>query len=231
MAPSKGAKKKNNGSLIPIFADAWRGGKTKVVPKVPVADRQPAAPEVDEQKPAAAFADSLTNERSVVARKVGIGGLRGAGIKLSTPETLRAPKKQKSEEEIAAEWAAMNEPVTQERVDAAWKRFGEEKEAAEQFNLAATLQARTPVLEGMRIRFTVINGLQEAQVAEIRTELLSYLRHAVRNGGLELQVDLQEVEQEEVAAQFLSDKERYDAMVARHPLLDELRQRLDLDLS
>lgn len=110
-------------------------------------------------------------------------------------------------------------------------RFGQEKEAAEQFNLAATLQARTPVLEGLRVRFAVINGLQEAQVAEIRTELLSYLRHAVRNGRLELQVDLEEVENEEVATQFLSDKERYDAMVARHPLLDELRQRLDLDLS
>jgi hypothetical protein len=59
--------------------------------------------------------------------------------------------------------------------------------------------------------------------------LLAYLRRTLQNGKLELQVLLEEVE-EQVQAKFLTDKERYDLMATRHPLLEVLRERLDLDL-
>lgn len=204
-----------------------------MVPKVKLdAEGEKVEAEVSERaKTPSSLALEMTADKPVPARKLGLGSLRGGQVKLNSPETLRAPKRQKTDEEIAAEWALMNDPVDVEGVARAWEAFGQTKEAQEQFNLSATLQSRQPVLDGMRVRFTVINDLQLAQITEIRTELLAHLRRSVRNGRLELQVDVEEAEHEDVPVQFLSDKERYDAMVDRHPLLNELRQRLDLDLS
>ena len=176
-----------------------------------------------------AVAEALLAKPKVEARKVPRGGLKSAGVKLTVPSTLAAPARTKTEDEIAAEWAELNESVTAEGVVRAWKAFADEREAAEQFNLAATLKTREPVLEGQRVTFSVVNHVQQEQLTEVSMALLAYLRRTLQNGGLELQVLLEEVE-EQVQAKFLTDKERYDLMVSRHPLLDVLRERLDLDL-
>lgn len=175
------------------------------------------------------MAEALLAKPKVQARKVPLGGLKSEGVKLVVPATLSAPQRAQCEEEIAAEWAQLNEPVTTEAVAQAWRAFADEREAAEQFNLAATLKTKEPVLNGLRVTFTVVNHVQQEQVSEVSVALLSFLRRTVKNGSLELQVNLEEVE-EQVQAKFLTDKERYDLMVSRHPLLDVLRERLDLDL-
>lgn len=195
----------------------------------PKADEKDAAAVTPEPASPVAVAEALLAKPKVEARKVPRGGLKTAGVKLAVPTSLAAPERAKSEEEIAAEWAELNESVTTEGVIRAWKAFADEREAAEQFNLAATLKTREPILEGLRVTFSVVNHVQQEQLTEVSMALLAYLRRTLQNGGLELQVLLEEVE-EQVQAKFLTDKERYDLMVSRHPLLDVLRDRLDLDL-
>ncbi|MGB1074689.1 MAG: hypothetical protein ACPGYK_00765 [Flavobacteriales bacterium] len=230
-------KKKNNASLIPIFADAWRSDRPSVQANVARPDSGTSKPLLETASPSktstapSKVEETLTTETPIVTKKIKVGGLRNGQIEISEPMTLKAPVRPKTKAEIAADWDAMNDPVSEEQVVESWNAFGVQKEKAEQFNLAATLQNRKPTLDGQTVVFHVVNELQEAQLAEIRAELLAHLRQKTRNGGLELKVVLEEVVDEHMPQQFMSDKERYDAMVGRHPLLEELRKRLDLDLS
>jgi hypothetical protein len=198
-----------------------------VVPKAEESQAETTVP--SQPSTPVAVAEALLAKPKVEARKVPRGGLKSQGVKLAVPTSLATPERAKTEEEIAAEWAELNEAVTSEGVVRAWKAFADEREAAEQFNLAATLKTREPVLEGLRVTFSVVNHVQQEQLTEVSMALLSYLRRTLQNGKLELQVLLEEVE-EQVQAKFLTDKERYDLMATRHPLLEVLRERLDLDL-
>ena len=230
-------KKKNNAGLIPIFADAWRSDRPSVQAKVARPDSRTSKPLLETASASetstapSKVEETLTLETPIVAKKLKVGGLRTGQIEISQPMTLQAPVRPKTEAEIAAEWDAMNDSVSENQVVESWNAFGVQKEKAEQFNLAATLQNRKPTLDGKKVVFHVVNELQEAQLAEIRAELLAHLRQETRNGSLELKVVLEEAADEPMPQQFMSDKERYDAMVGRHPLLEELRKRLDLDLS
>lgn len=118
--------------------------------------------------------------------------------------------------------------VSDDALLAAWKRFAEEHVSEGARSLYTTLTAEEPRIEEELIRFKIHNAIQERDLNEMRTELMDYLRKSLNNVGLQLEVE--RVQEQEVKKEFLSEREKYDRLAAKNPLLDELRKRLDLDL-
>lgn len=95
-------------------------------------------------------------------------------------------------------------------------------------SLFATLTLYNPQLEGEQIHFKVANRVQDSDLKEIRAELMEFLRKRLQNFQLQLEVELAKGNEQKL--KLLSEKDKYDKMVEKNPLLEELRKRLDLDL-
>jgi DNA polymerase-3 subunit gamma/tau len=120
------------------------------------------------------------------------------------------------------------EPVTQEQLAEAWKLFADSMNQAGKRSLFATLTLYNPQLEGEQIHFKVANRVQDSDLKEIRAELMEFLRKRLQNFQLQLEVELAKSNEQKM--KLLSEKDKYDKMVEKNPLLEELRKRLDLDL-
>lgn len=120
------------------------------------------------------------------------------------------------------------EPVTEEELIDAWKLYAETVNASGRRSLFATLSSETPRLDGLTIQFKIANVVQEKDMELARGELMEFIRTRLQNFKLELEVHLNQ----EIAAKmkFLTERDKYDQMVEKNPLLEELRKRLDLDL-
>ena len=121
------------------------------------------------------------------------------------------------------------EPVTQEELLNAWKLFAEAVNSDGRRSLFATLTSEEPVLDGETIQFKVANIVQEKDMDTIRAEIMEFIRTRLQNFSLDLKVLLNQ----EIATsmkKFLTEKDKYDKMVEKNPMLEELRKRLDLDL-
>lgn len=231
------ADKKKITALVPVLADAWRakrpaapaplradGAPTQQVPVQPEAQPQPrpvAQPEV-----------RRSVAPPILARPEGpakVGGLRKRSVKVAVPDSLAVgtDRERKPEElpPIPEDW---REPVSEASVKAAYAAFIERMMEEQRTNLAATLRSAEFVLSGEAMQLTVINEVQLEQLADVRPVLLDTLRRELRNAALELKVEVNQ--RDEPTVKYMTDRDRYDAMVEAQPGLDVLRRRLDLDL-
>jgi len=79
------------------------------------------------------------------------------------------------------------------------------------------------------VTFTVKNHLHEEQLIGDRSEILYFFRENLKCAALELTIAI-EKKQDVTTKFYLTDKERYEKMVEKNPLLEVLRKKLDLDL-
>ncbi|WP_306642458.1 hypothetical protein [Sanyastnella coralliicola] len=120
------------------------------------------------------------------------------------------------------------EPVTEEEMVDAWKLFSEAVNTSGRRSLFATLSSEEPRLEGLMIKFKIANVVQEKDMELVRGELMEFLRTRLQNFSLDLTVELNA--QISAKMKFLTERDKYDQMVEKNPVLEELRKRLDLDL-
>ena len=218
-------KKKSINELIPPYLpdSAEVNGRNPVSPAIPPqpAPSAPAPP----QKPKEGSDVPLT--KKVVSGKLRGGRVKLAGKSKNLSETFDSEAHHKSQE-LDKSW---NEEVTLEKVKKAWDVFIEGHRKAKRVSLVLTLKMCKLELNGNVVIFNVLNGLQEVQLNDERTDLRFHLRQYVKNNLIELSIKVIPSEEDsEVPKTFLTDKERYLEMVKKNPSLDALRQRLDLDL-
>lgn len=162
---------------------------------------------------------------------------RAAGLRKAKQQVVAATgsiKVKSSEAEASPTPGALIDPTWSEEVTVAslvkaWKGFVEKLREDDRLALTATMSIGDPELRGQQVVYTVNNPLQREQMDGLRTEVLIHLKTNLKNAGLELHLEMREQALEERKA-FLSDKDRYDLMVEKNPVLDKLRKALDLDL-
>jgi hypothetical protein len=239
-------KKKN--SLIAIQADAWRASRSVSRPAIPPTQKPPVerdvAPEhalpvkvidVAEAQPMPVASEDViptavaAEQRQESQMSPEVGVLKKRRVALSKPKSLQALVVDTPE--VVKEF----EPVLREEFDLgqlqeAWKQFAEVQRRADLLNLSSTLLACSVGLEKEQIQIKLLNRVQEEQIKEVRVQLLEYLRGALKNDFIELNLNVPAAAESEVSSQFLTERERYDVFVDKNPHLDTLRKRLDLDL-
>lgn len=187
----------------------------------------PVAPVPEKEAPSApapAAASAIKAPRAAGLRKAKQQVVAATGsIKVKSPEAEASPTPGAL---IDPTWS---EEVTVASLVKAWKGFVEKLREDDRLALTATMSIGDPELRGQQVVYTVNNPLQREQMDGLRTEVLIHLKTNLKNAGLELHLEMREQALEERKA-FLSDKDRYDLMVEKNPVLDKLRKALDLDL-
>ena len=202
-----------------------------VVPEATVAPAQKVEPvqaaeeaPVPEKAPAgipvagAVISVGKTAESEPVGVKKG-----GLSIKDIIKKTQNAPKT--SDQELIVDV----EPVTIERLEAAWVKMAD---AQTQYpRLATALRQTKPELmqDGRTIVFNVGNSAQQAWIEKNSLpSLTGFLQRELRNGELKLEVGVTKVEQQE--KKLYMPHEKAEFLYKNNPELVALSKELDLDI-
>lgn len=132
------------------------------------------------------------------------------------------------EEEVTQDQALPSHEFDLEKMQQTWTEFVNKLRSEDRLSMAATLSAESPTLENTTIHFRVSNDLQMRDIDGIRMEMLEFLRRKLQNYTVELSVVLDM--ENTVKLKLLTDKDKYEKLLAKHPSLDKLRQALNLDI-
>lgn len=81
-------------------------------------------------------------------------------------------------------------------------------------------------LADSRITIPLHNPVQETMLTNLRSDLTTFLRDRLRNQSIQVVGELREAEQRKV---IYTNREKFDYLVAKNPMLRELKDRLGLD--
>lgn len=121
-----------------------------------------------------------------------------------------------------------NDPFTLETLVKFWNIFVTKLEADGKYNLAAILQIDTPKLTNENtIRLEFPNTTNKIEVERQQFELLQYLRKAVNNFSITLDIVVNETLEKQYA---YTPEDKYQKLVEKNKHVELLRKTFDLDL-
>lgn len=163
-------------------------------------------------------AGSVTAEKS--------GHQRRSGISLK--EMLQSAE-QATSMESKQDSQAEDEKITQEALEAAWMKMAENQKAYPRLGLA--IKNSKPGLEsdGTTVLFHVSNLVQKEWIERNAMKTLeNFLRKELRNGKINIQIRVREVEQ--TGKKLYLPQEKAEYIFKNYPEANELRKDLDLDI-
>jgi len=109
-----------------------------------------------------------------------------------------------------------------------WNAFAEKLKSENKLTLFTIMTANTPILQGTKILVEVENMVQMDGLKLGKIDILNYLRVELRNFALEIEGVMVEKSKERKP---YTSQEKYQAMLAKNPALEQLRKTFDLGLS
>ena len=142
-------------------------------------------------------------------------------------------KEEKEKEGISTEFKGGEDmpktPFGQEQVDKFWKLFVQNHVDKKNRSLYTTLNQRTPDLKSnFKLVFPIENRVQLNQIDAIKVDLVNYLREHLVNYSITFETPVKKLASKK---HIYTDEEKYKAMAEKYPLLEKLREKLDLDLN
>ena len=114
---------------------------------------------------------------------------------------------------------------TLEELQKHWGAFAEKKKM-EGKDSAYNLLQHDKRLEENKIIISLSNAVQIDLLDHFRSDLVNFLRHQLDNRRIDLEI---EIPKEESKKMIYTNKEKYEYLVEKKPLLNELKNRLGLD--
>ncbi len=118
------------------------------------------------------------------------------------------------------------ESFTQEQLTAKWNEFL--LKMADRPSLCSALSAVPELTEGNKLLLKIGNSIQEEDIRLMKPELVSWLRKELRNSGIEITTRLEKIESERI---IFSESEKLQMMMKKNPVLNELKQKFNLDFN
>jgi DNA polymerase-3 subunit gamma/tau len=124
---------------------------------------------------------------------------------------------------ITSETAPTNKPLTQMSLEIVWENL------QKRYPDLISLTIRKPILtDGFKISYPVASKLEETEVFQNRYNILTYLKQELGNHQVELETILTEEAPQERKA--YTDKDKYERLATKNPLLQKFREKFDLEL-
>lgn len=155
------------------------------------------------------------------------GAIKPSVVVPDLKKILTIDKKTEEEEEELVQGNDFFE-VTTNAFLSQWNSFAERIKAENRITLYTVMTSNTPTLEGTKIRIEVENMVMMDELKKGKIDILNYLRPALRNFALDVEGVMVETTRERKP---YTSQEKYQAMVAKNPALDQLRKTFDLGLS
>jgi DNA polymerase-3 subunit gamma/tau len=205
------AKKK-----ISLASDAPEGKPADIVTPPPPEKEFSAPPPAEEQKQAPAIArPELPPTESTKTKSA------PKTIKLT--DLLKGEKKTDEKQSVAAPEKIQNEPFTEEQLRTTWTAFAEQRRKLQaEFQMLSQPYA----LRDKQVVVTLLSPVHETMLNNIKVELTAFLREKLRNSSIQVTGELTSADEKKV---IYTNREKFDYLADKNPILKELKDRLGLD--
>ncbi len=140
-------------------------------------------------------------------------------------EAVQKTTVQNPEETIVTQQA-----FTLEQLTRVWNVFAENLKSKGKINEHMVLTSTALDLQpDFSIHITIGNPVQMDQLEGIKIELLSYLRHSLKNNALRLHAKIGNVVTKE--KKFFTDDDKLRFLMEQYPVVAELRKKLGLEIN
>ncbi|SEM14491.1 DNA polymerase-3 subunit gamma/tau [bacterium A37T11] len=118
------------------------------------------------------------------------------------------------------------EPFTYEELLPHWHRFADQAKSETKLSLFTIMTANAPrLVDNFQLEVVVENAVQENVLTGSKIDLLNYIRQALRNFAIDI-IPVQQ--KQDIKRKPYTNQEKYQALVAKNPILDKLRQEFNL---
>ena len=139
-----------------------------------------------------------------------------------------AKKENEEEEDLDAPVAGKPQAdFDVEQLKTVWQVFLDKAKADRQRVTLATLSDKPLAVDGPKVTLTLDNNIQEQSFDAIKRDLLYFLREKLNNYALSITVEI--VEGTQILEPY-SPQEKYQYLLGKNPLLDQLRRDLNLEI-
>ena len=130
----------------------------------------------------------------------------------------------KKEEEIIAEAKKeADQDFTREALQNAWKDFAEQRK---KFQAEFQMLTQSFDLNENQVVVHLLNPVQDNMLAGLKSELTTYLREKLKNNSINVTGELREMDEKKMK---YTDRDKFDFLLDKNPLLKEMKDRLGLD--
>jgi len=220
-------KKSNHDHYEVLSPD--KNTETSLIENIPEPSVQVAPKEVVVAETVIEAAPETKKEEKVVTRPQILAERNAKKVSALSLKSIQK-KHELKRELVAKQPDADNLPVeefTEEAMHDAWKAYAKKIEEEGKFNLLSHLTMGVPKLEGTLIHLVFPNSTIKVEVERAKYELLIYLRAALNNYNVDLSIEVDEVAVKRYA---YTAREKFEKLLEKNPLLDELRKEFDLDV-
>lgn len=117
----------------------------------------------------------------------------------------------------------LDTPFTDEELRAAWMEFAEQRK---KFQAEYQMLSQPYELRGKQIIVTLLSPVHETMLNNIKIEVSTFLREKLKNNLIQVTGELKTTEERKV---IYTNREKFDYLAEKNPLLRELKDRLGLD--
>lgn len=118
---------------------------------------------------------------------------------------------------------SQTEPFTEEKLREAWNAYAEQRK---KFQAEYQMLSQPYKLDGSVISVDLLSPVHETMLNNIKLELSSFLREKLRNNTIQVTGQLLSIEDQKI---IYTNREKFDFLVEKNPMLKELKDRLGLD--
>lgn len=136
---------------------------------------------------------------------------------------MKVDKKETPQQSVTEVKTEADKAFTADDLHKVWGAFAEQRK---KYQAEYNLLTQPFELRDTQITIYLHNPVQEIMLGNIRAELSAYLREKLRNNSISLVGKLQEQADKKV---IYTNREKFDYLVDKNPMLKELKDRLGLD--
>ena len=118
------------------------------------------------------------------------------------------------------------EAFTLEQLKSAWDAYLQHLKQNNRDLEYVALNHEFELVNSETIKITLANKFQEKSIENLKPDLLGELRGKLNNSFIDLQIDFQKIDEKQLR---YTNREKFDYLAQKYPLLSELKNRLDLD--
>lgn len=123
----------------------------------------------------------------------------------------------------AAQEVALAEPFTEAQLRQAWEAFAEQRK---KFQAEYQMLSQPYQLQENTIVVELLSPVHETMLNNIKGEVTAFLREQLRNNTIQVTGQLHTGEAKKI---IYTNREKFDYLVEKNPMLRELKDRLGLD--
>ena len=136
---------------------------------------------------------------------------------------LKGETKAETRSHSQAVETSLTESFTESQLREAWNGFAEQRK---KFQAEYQMLTQPYKLEGSLITVSLLSPVHETMLNNIKGEISAFLREQLRNNTIQVTGELQSEEEKKI---IYTNREKFDYLVEKNPMLRELKDRLGLD--